>query len=177
MTIHRINETLYAVESESTDRSYTVNLAGNGSCSCPHHTYRAVVCKHILACRNLPQPTGLERAATKAAGLTDEELLHWAKAKGAGPEAAACWLELAKRRNLVKAENEPTVDLVAGTCTCREFCERRDGKRIGVIWITCRHLDKARREASQPKPIPAGVLVLLEGASEAERARALEIYR
>jgi hypothetical protein len=38
---------------------------------------------------------------------------------------------------------------------------------------------KLQAEAAkpQPKPIPAGVMQLLEGASEAERARCLEIYR
>lgn len=171
----------FIVESMSgAERAYRVDPQA-ATCTCPHFVRRlsgtGQKCKHLLAVEEAPQPTGLERAAAKAAGLTDEELLHWAKAKGAGPEAAACWLELAKRRNLVRAENEPAVDLAAGTCTCREFCERRDGKRIGVIWITCRHLDKARREAKQPKAIPAGVLALLDGATEQERERALSIYR
>ena|SRR5436190_7518039 len=128
MTIHRINETLYAVESESSDRSYTVNVQAQ-SCSCPHHQFRGATCKHLLACQNLPQPTALERAAAKAGRLTDEELLRFAREKNGSPAGCACLLELARRRN-----------------------------------------------EQQPKPVPAGVLVLLEGASEAERARALEIY-
>lgn len=135
MTIHRINETLYAVESESTDRSYTVNLAGNGSCSCPHHTYRGVACKHILACQNLPQPTALEKAAVKAAGLTDEQLKMWQAQYQSGPVSCACLLELASRKLQAEAARP------------------------------------------QPKPIPAGVEVLLQGATEAERERALACYR
>jgi len=179
----------FIVESMSgAERAYRVDPQAI-TCTCPHFVRRLAgtgqLCKHLKAVEAAlgPQPTALERATAKAAGLTDEELLHWAKAKGAGPEAAACWLELARRRNLVKAENEPQVDLTAGTCTCREFIERRDGKRIGVIWITCRHLDKARQEAIQdgasvtPRPIPPGVLQLLEGASEAERERALACYK
>lgn len=132
MTIHRINETLYAVDSESTDRSYTVNVQAQ-TCSCPHHQFRGARCKHIEACASLPQPTGLERAAAKAARLTDEQLRQWAAQYESGPVACACLLELASR--------------------------------------------KLKAEPAQPKPIPAGVMQLLEGATEAERERALACYR
>src|SRR5436190_15320494 len=127
MTIHRINESLYAVDSESSDRSYTVNVQAQ-SCSCPHHQFRGAVCKHILACQNLPQPTGLERAAAKAGRLTDEQLRMWAAQYESGPIACACLLELASRKLQAQAA--------------------QTGAR------------------PQPQPIPAGVLVLLEGASE-----------
>jgi hypothetical protein len=130
MTIHRINETLYAVESENSDRSYTVNLQTK-SCSCPDATFRNRACKHVAAVQELAAnpPTALARAAVKAGRLTDEALLRFAREKNGSPAGCACLLELARRRN-----------------------------------------------EQQPKPVPAGVLVLLEGASEAERARALEIY-
>jgi hypothetical protein len=177
----------FIVESMSgAERAYRVDPQA-GTCTCPHFVRRlsgtGQKCKHLQAVEITPQPTALERAAAKAAGLTDEELLRFAREKNGSPAGAACWLELARRRNLVQAENQPQVDLAAGTCTCREFMERRDGKRIGVIWITCRHLDKARQEAIKdgasvaPRPIPPGVLQLLEGASEAERERALAVYQ
>jgi hypothetical protein len=41
-----------------------------------------------------------------------------------------------------------------------------------LLELACR-----KRAEEQPKPIPAGVLQMLEGATEGEQARALEIYR
>lgn len=44
----------------------------------------------------------------------------------------------------------PQVDLATHTCTCKEFTDRRDGKRIGVLFVTCAHLQAARKAASEP---------------------------
>jgi hypothetical protein len=135
----RLNDGAFIVESMSgAERAYRVDPQA-GTCTCPHFVRRlsgtGQKCKHLLAIEELAQPTALQKAAAKAAGLTDEQLRMWAAQYESGPVACACRLELASR--------------------------------------------KLQAEASrpQPKPIPAGVLVLLEGATEAERARALEIYR
>jgi uncharacterized Zn finger protein len=131
MNIHRINANLFDVQSErDPERTYVVNLAGEGSCSCPSHQFRGGECKHMAAVRNQPEPTALAKAAAKAETLTDEQLRMWAAQHNGEVAGAACLLELA-----------------------------------------------ARKLKQQPKPIPAGVLALLEGATEAERERALACYK
>jgi hypothetical protein len=130
MTITFIKTNLFDVQSESDpDRTYVVNLAGDGSCGCKGFQYRGA-CKHLEAVRNQPEPTALAKAAAKAETLTDEQLRQWAAQHNGDVAGCACLLEQARR------QNEKLV-----------------------------------------KEIPAGVLVLLEGATEAERERALEVWR
>lgn len=190
MQVIFIKDRLYDVQSASDpERTYVVNLADGGTCSCPNHQYRAVQCKHIQAVRehlaSQPQPTALAKAAAKAAELTDEELLHWAKAKGEGPEAGACWLELARRRN---AQNYPAPE---GQWDRTEWLWRGQpvwqslGSGVWAIWtaegqwhsLSSETLEACPPVRASPRPIPAGVEILLEGATEAERERALAIYR
>lgn len=123
----------YAIDSESRDASYIVDLKAN-TCSCPHSTYRqAPDCKHRQAVRaHIAEQTALGRAAEKAAGMTESDLKLWAERKNGTAAGAACLLELA-----------------------------------------CRQMSQPKPE---PQPIPEGVLALLEGATEAERERALAIY-
>src|SRR5436190_536416 len=135
----RLNDGAFIVESMSgAERAYRVDPQA-GTCTCPHFVRRLTgtgqKCKHLLAVEEQPQPTALERASAKAAGLTDEQLRMWAAQYESGPIACACLLELASR--------------------------------------------KLQAQAAQPgaRPIPAGVLQLLEGATEAERERALAVYR
>ena len=48
--IHRINDTTYKVNSQSSDKQYDVISTEHGwVCSCPDHKYRRVCCKHIHA--------------------------------------------------------------------------------------------------------------------------------
>lgn len=48
--IHRINNTVYKVNSQSSDKQYDVISTERGwVCSCPDHKYRHVCCKHIHA--------------------------------------------------------------------------------------------------------------------------------
>ncbi len=101
MTIHRINETLYAVESESTDRSYTVNVQAQ-SCSCPDATFRNRACKHVAAVQEfaaaMPQPTAYEKAMEKARKLSTEKLTSSLDLYPDGPVAGAIRIELARRK-------------------------------------------------------------------------------
>lgn len=180
MDIRPMGNDQYAIDSETSEKSYTVSVK-TGSCSCPHHQYRGAHCKHLVALETyLADRTPLAKAADKAANLTEQELLRFSKERAGMAAGCACWLELATRRRLVQAENQPEVDLAHHTCTCREFIERRDGKRIGVMFVTCRHLQtalKAARPQPEPRPIPAGVLAILEGESEEDRERCLSFYR
>jgi uncharacterized Zn finger protein len=36
-----------AVQSQSSDKTYTVDLSGEPSCTCPDHRYRGTTCKHM----------------------------------------------------------------------------------------------------------------------------------
>jgi len=44
---------IFLVKSQSGNGTYTVDLRGHGSCTCPDWTYRQVECKHIKAARAL----------------------------------------------------------------------------------------------------------------------------
>jgi len=91
---------IWGVESETAERVYQVTENGTGTCSCPHSIYRAAPdCKHRMAVRAyLAEQTPLQKAADRAANLTDAELLQYARAKNGTPAGAACWLELAARQ-------------------------------------------------------------------------------
>ena len=48
--IHRIDDTHYKVNSQSSDKQYhIISTEGGYTCSCPDHRYRHVCCKHIHA--------------------------------------------------------------------------------------------------------------------------------
>jgi hypothetical protein len=48
--IKKVTECKYLVKSQSTNKQYVViNVLGKWSCSCPDHTYRTVICKHMIA--------------------------------------------------------------------------------------------------------------------------------
>ena len=48
--IHRIDDTIYKVNSQSSDKQYDVISTERGwVCSCPDHRFRHVCCKHIHA--------------------------------------------------------------------------------------------------------------------------------
>jgi predicted nucleic acid-binding Zn finger protein len=64
------------------------------------------------------------------------------------------------------AETLPDADL-------KQYAAERVGTAAGAACL----LELAKRQAErQPRPIPPGVMELLAGATEAEKARALEIY-
>jgi len=107
MEIIRQRDGNYAVQSETTERMYVVSAKAD-ACSCPHSTYRAPPdCKHRQAVRaHLEAQTKLSRAADKAANLTEQELIRFAREKNGTSAGAACLLELA-RRQVSQPQPEP----------------------------------------------------------------------
>lgn len=185
MTITFIKPGFFDVQSESDpERTYVVNLAGEGSCTCKGFQYREA-CKHLDAVRSQPEPTALAKAAAKAKSLTDEQLRQWQAQYGSGPVSCACLLEMAKRQNEVRRLTpdghwEPTEWLWEGQPVWQSAASG-----VWAIWtaegrwhsLSQTTLDAQPPTRREPKPVPAGVLQMLEGATEAERERALAIYR
>lgn len=160
MTVTAAARGYYDVTSER-DETVSYMVMPGKSCTCPHHQCRGAYCKHMLCVdahleAAAPRPTALQKAQAVAETLPDAELRKYAAEKLGTPAGAACLLTLARRQ----AERQP-----------RDWAD--------WPWLDNEpdNLREAEKEAErQPRPIPAGVLDLLVGATDAERARALEIY-
>ena len=51
LIVHEINDRFIEVENFAKDTKYFVKKEGNyiADCDCPHHVYRGVICKHMVA--------------------------------------------------------------------------------------------------------------------------------
>jgi len=101
MTVRAIQKGLYEVQSESQDLAYVVTPGK--SCTCKAFQFRGGPCKHMISVdEHLAQQTKLGKASDTAVGLTEEELIRYAREKNGTPAGAACYLELARRQNTLK---------------------------------------------------------------------------
>ena len=183
MQVTFIKADLYDVESQSNpEQTYVVDRAA-GTCTCKGFQYRSQ-CKHLEAVRNQPQPTALAKAAAKAEGLTDEQLRMWAAQHNGEVAGCACLLEMARRLQR-HDRGEATVTGSTGAADLRQDAGRPARAALSPVQPpVSAATDEFDVEGTRgvlanrrpPRVIPAGVECFLVGATEAERARALEIY-